>query len=803
MINFLSLLVWISLIAVDAASIFAQPADSPWPMFGGNAQRTGQSIYGESQNSNWIFQTNGTLQSSPAIGIDGTIYIGSRDKNLYAINPDGSLKWKFPTHYIYDSSPSIGIDGTVYIGSLDGLYAVNPDGSLKWKISIGRADHYHPTIGIDGTIYIYSESGQLHAVNPDGSLKWEIQTGQIRTPVISNDGTIYFSTSESLHAVNTDGSIKWQFQADLYSYYSSPAIGFDGIAYVNATERATAGRRDASKKLYAVNPDGSLKWKISIDGHTQSSTAIKIPFADATLAETPLIGIDGTIYVGGSESFYAINPDGSIKWEIPIGVATRPVISTDGTIYYFGTDGHTIPYGLGYGLYAVNPDGSIKWSRDFDNLASLEVWHQSYGQVWINIFHTSRTPTLGVDGTIYIGINKNLWAIKDVEPPTLFHLLLPTSGAHLLSQTFSWTESADAILGLSHYQLVVDGSIHIDSLTNTTITLDQSNELSIGSHLWYVNAVDKGGNIRQSGRANSVVSTIVYVETRQLNIESEPDIAPPAAFTLMLPINSGAMFGPTITFSWTSSSDEGWGLSHYQLVIGDSMLVDNITTTSVTLDSTNYPISGFQVWKVNAIDYAGNVRTVESQDITPPTAFTLRSPHNGSKHGSTISFSWTSSSDADWGLSHYQLVIDEDVHIDNITTTSVTLDSTNYLTSGFHVWKVNAVDYAGNVRTSDDIWSVQVDSAPPAVFSLLTPADDIWTNNTSPSLTWQASTDAGSGLMKYQLYINDILKVDNIPLSARLCCMNQLWVGFFLWSSLFRCPLPPCRLLAFLYASSD
>ena len=43
----------------------------------------------------------------------------------------------------------------------------------------------------------------------------------------------------------------------------------------------------------------------------------------------------------------------------------------------------------------------------------------------------------------------------------------------------------------------------------------------------------------------------------------------------------------------------------------------------------------------------------------------------------------------------------------------------------------------------------------------------------------------------------------NIPALLGLCCMNQLWVGFFLWSSLFRCPLPPCRLLAFLYASSD
>ena len=35
--------------------------------------------------------------SSPAIGADGTIYVGSLDHNLYAINPDGTPKWTYAT----------------------------------------------------------------------------------------------------------------------------------------------------------------------------------------------------------------------------------------------------------------------------------------------------------------------------------------------------------------------------------------------------------------------------------------------------------------------------------------------------------------------------------------------------------------------------------------------------------------------------------------------------------------------------------------------------------------------------------
>lgn len=40
----------------------------------------------------WKFNIGREINSSPAIGSDGTIYIGSFDGKLYAINSDGSLK---------------------------------------------------------------------------------------------------------------------------------------------------------------------------------------------------------------------------------------------------------------------------------------------------------------------------------------------------------------------------------------------------------------------------------------------------------------------------------------------------------------------------------------------------------------------------------------------------------------------------------------------------------------------------------------------------------------------------------------
>jgi len=77
----------------------------------------------------WEFETGYDVTSSPAIGSDGTVYVGSRDNILYAINGKSGVKlWEFETGGEVLSSPAIGSDGTVYVGSLDKkLYAIKTD----------------------------------------------------------------------------------------------------------------------------------------------------------------------------------------------------------------------------------------------------------------------------------------------------------------------------------------------------------------------------------------------------------------------------------------------------------------------------------------------------------------------------------------------------------------------------------------------------------------------------------------------------------------------------------------------------
>ena len=87
------------------------------------------------------------MSSSPAIGSDGTVYVGSWDKKLYAINPkSGAKKWEFKTGRGVSSSPTIGSDGTVYVGSNDKkLYAIRTDSkgpaNSPWPMRGQNAQH--------------------------------------------------------------------------------------------------------------------------------------------------------------------------------------------------------------------------------------------------------------------------------------------------------------------------------------------------------------------------------------------------------------------------------------------------------------------------------------------------------------------------------------------------------------------------------------------------------------------------------------------------------------------------------------
>ena len=139
----------------------AQLANSPWPMFRHDERHTGRSQYEGPRNCKlaWSYATGQDIQSSPAIGPDGRVYVGSQDSYLYAFMPGGALAWSYKTGFDIVSSPAIVADGRIYVGSADArIYAFTPGGTLAW--SYYTVNYYivsSPAIGSDGRVYIGSQ----------------------------------------------------------------------------------------------------------------------------------------------------------------------------------------------------------------------------------------------------------------------------------------------------------------------------------------------------------------------------------------------------------------------------------------------------------------------------------------------------------------------------------------------------------------------------------------------------------------------------------------------------------------------
>jgi outer membrane protein assembly factor BamB len=121
------------------------------------------------------------------------------------------MKWRVNTKYGTCSNPSIGPDGTIYVAHVD-LYAVNPDGTVKWIFPLNsNCDFSAPAISADGIIYLGGTigdmvGGELIVVNPDGTERWRsgsiCNVGIISSPAIAEDGTVYVGSlnDEEVHS---------------------------------------------------------------------------------------------------------------------------------------------------------------------------------------------------------------------------------------------------------------------------------------------------------------------------------------------------------------------------------------------------------------------------------------------------------------------------------------------------------------------------------------------------------------------------------------------------------------------------
>ncbi len=179
---------------------------------GGGGIYHGSTIYSCNRNGNLRWQRylgdkNQVYGSFCAVDeTRGQVYVicknvDSKETFLFALsNTDGALRFTFKfsdiTSANYFTTPAIGEDGTIYVGQYTKLYAFTPTLAKKWTEKDFSPAYLNNNIAIgkDGTLYLAAgkmvegvwRPGYVRAINPaDGNIKWEFEAA----PLGENDST--------------------------------------------------------------------------------------------------------------------------------------------------------------------------------------------------------------------------------------------------------------------------------------------------------------------------------------------------------------------------------------------------------------------------------------------------------------------------------------------------------------------------------------------------------------------------------------------------------------------------------------
>ena len=204
-------------------------------------------------------------------------------------------RWTFQAEDGFESTAAIHA-GTVYVGSLDGhLYAVDlSSGTLRWKYEAANEIKSSATVH-GGTVYFGDEGGTFHAVDAStGLARWTFETdaGITSSANMAGDRLLFGSYDNFLYCVKaSDGSLVWKVETDGY-VHATPAVFEHG----GETVAASAGC-DGFLRLVRVS-DGSEVRRVGLGGYVAASPAVRGDRAFVGTFESQVLGIDlraGTI----------------------------------------------------------------------------------------------------------------------------------------------------------------------------------------------------------------------------------------------------------------------------------------------------------------------------------------------------------------------------------------------------------------------------------------------------------------------------------------------------------------------------
>ncbi len=306
----------------------------------------------------WVFRCEDEIRGSAAYD-DGTLFVGSYDNNLYALNAtNGEFRWKFPTEGGIVTRPVVNQDN-VLVGSEDGnIYAVSTKtGKISWSHKTDSPIRSSPRVS-EGHVFFGADDGFVYAVNLTSMRRqYRIDAGvAVRSsPYLTPDAIYFGNENGDFMCADYRGQIRWRFRAKR-AVTSSPLV-VQGVVYFTSLD-GTFYALDA-KSGWVIWRYRMLKGSISSPARVDSfvlagSADGNIYCLDANSAKevwkfqanhqvsgSPIIHKD-MVYCGAADGMlYCIElRTGRLRWKFATDgpITSTPLIFND--VVYFGSSDH-------------------------------------------------------------------------------------------------------------------------------------------------------------------------------------------------------------------------------------------------------------------------------------------------------------------------------------------------------------------------------------------------------------------------------------------------------------------------------
>jgi hypothetical protein len=320
---------------------------APWPLVGGCASNVGRSAYAGPRVAparRWQQALPGTDYGPPALTHDAIVFgVEDGQHGVVAFALDGRSLWSAPVKNSCCGGISVARGGIILAGTGNAVTALSAAGGVAGAAFFPHEVDVAPTISPSGSVLIGTitnpgQTNEIASLDLALTTKWLLPqdassvSGEL---AVAADGRVIVGVDDgTLRALLPDGGMSWSTLLP-----NPPATGpvvENGAIYVITT----------SGELRAFDLEGGPKWAFSTGLRDGGASAARLGLA---------IARDGTVYVPGTSTLVALNPDGSTKWTYPTvaTVSGHVIVDAEGTIFVVTLDSF---------LHAIAPDGTARWA---------------------------------------------------------------------------------------------------------------------------------------------------------------------------------------------------------------------------------------------------------------------------------------------------------------------------------------------------------------------------------------------------------------------------------------------------------